>query len=99
MWPLEYPLTHPLRLGRLSIVLIMAGTLLFTAIITIINIVTVGYELMPVTSNTFNITTTFWYEKLVPTKWKPNAGTCDAATIKLREGTCPYIKTKEKMLL
>jgi hypothetical protein len=51
---LEYPVASPLKLGRSSIVLgfLLAG--LFTATVTFISVVAVGYELVSITSNSFN---------------------------------------------
>lgn len=82
---LEYPVTQSLKLRRSTIILIFVFGVLFTAIVTIISVVTVSYELVPMTSTSFNSTRTFWYDKLIPHRWRPPGQTCSAAIIKVGE--------------
>ena len=86
---LNYSLTRPLIVSRCSIVVIFVIAALIITIITFINVVAVGYELVPFTSTSFNATTSFWYDRFVPPRWRPEGRSCDAATIKLGESSFP----------
>ena len=64
---------------------IFVGAVVYTAFITTINIVAVGYELVPISSNDYNASYTLWYQKLFPVDWLPESRTCQPAVIKLNE--------------
>jgi hypothetical protein len=82
---LEYPVTRPLKLRCSSIVLVFFFASLFTAIVTFVSVVTVGYELIPTTSSSFNSSRTFSYDKLIPQRWQPSGQICSPAIIKVPE--------------
>lgn len=82
---LEYPITKPLKLRRSSIFLVFLLAGLLTATVTFIGVVTVGYELVPITSTSFNSSRTFWYNKIIPRRWQPPGQICNAAIIKVAE--------------
>jgi len=85
MFFLEYPVTQPLTLSRVKILAIFVGAVVYIAFITTINVVAVGYELVPISSNDYNASYTLWYEKLFPAAWIPDSRTCQPAVIKLNE--------------
>ena len=59
----EYALTRPIQLGR-WVVLFWIVAVLYLFIITILNIISVGYDYVQVPSNTYNATQKMWYERL-----------------------------------
>jgi len=84
----EYPVTRPIRFGRWSQVLFWLIAVLYITLITIINVISVGYEYVQVISSTYNTTEPLWYEHL------PLAGSflassliCTPAQISWNEGT------------
>ena len=46
----------------------------------------VGYELVPVTSSSYEDSNTLWYEKFYPSAWIPPTWECEGSIIKLMEG-------------
>ena len=89
---LEYPITRPVVLGiwfNALVVLFMIG---WTAIITLVSVASVAYELVPVTSTQYNSTYNLFYEKFIPSSsWLPETRTCDSSIIKLTEGSCSHL--------
>jgi len=84
---LSYSISRPITIGRwfniLSVVLIVG----WAALVTIINVAAVAYELVPFTSTSYNETYTLWYERLIHrSSWLPQTRTCDGSIIKLNEG-------------
>lgn len=51
-----------------------------------INFAAAGYELAPVTSDLYNAANQLWYEKFIPTRWRPITRNCDGAIIGPTEG-------------
>ena len=82
---LEYPVTRPISLGRWSTTLISVVATLFVTIITLVNVIAVGYELVPFSSTSFNDTNHLWYAKFVPAEWGPESRNCESITIKIGE--------------
>ena len=66
MFFLECPVTQPLALSRATVLAIFVGAVVYTAFITTINVVAVGCELVPISSNDYNASYTLWYQKLFP---------------------------------
>ena len=85
----EYPVTRPIPLSRGSLVLVILGALSFVAIVTVINVVAVGYELVAITTTDYNSSTPLWYEKFMPKSWTPQTKTCQPTVIKLNERSLP----------
>src|ERR1700737_3120221 len=84
---LQYPVTRPVALGIWFNLIVGILGLSWIAIITIINVAAVGYELVPVTSTLFNISYTLWYERFIPTtSWIPRTRSCEGSIIQLTEG-------------
>ena len=85
---LQYSLTRPVALGiwfNLVVVLFITG---WTALITLVNVASVAYELVPKTSTQYNASYHLFYEKFIPSSsWLPNTRTCDSSIIKLTEGS------------
>ena len=86
---LDYPVTRPLRLSRWGAALFYLFAILVIAVVTVINIVAVGYDPVVFTSTEFNATTTFWYDSFIPKVWQPQGRNCAPATIKIAECTFP----------
>jgi hypothetical protein len=84
----EYPVTRPILLSRCALATTIILCITFVGIVTLVNIIAVGYELVPiaVTSVNYNSTQPFWYEHIIPTKWIPQRRTCQPAIIHLNEG-------------
>ena len=84
---LEYRVTRPIILNKWATASIITGGILWVIIITLINTVAVGYELVSVSSTNFNNTARNWYEKvvsansIVPPSWN-----CLYSVIKVNEG-------------
>lgn len=86
MFALSYPITRPINLGICFNITFVVLGLAWVAIITIINVAAVGYELVPLTSTLFNSSYTLWYEVFIPSKtWIPQARTCEGSIIKAQE--------------
>src|SRR5271155_3697634 len=83
---LEYPVTRPFTLPYLTAVLVILGVI-WSIVITCINAAAVGYELYPLTSDSFNVTSQLWYEKIFPhLGWFPESRSCEGSVIKPGEG-------------
>jgi len=95
---LEYAITQPISLGRYNTLALILGATFTCIFVTLINVVAVGYELVPVTSSSFNDTSyVLWYERFLPTAWIPQSRTCEAAIIKLNE--CFFLYSKSKLIV
>lgn len=86
MTVLEYPVTRPIPLGRITLIALVISAVIFIGFVTIINLVAVGYELVSLTSNEFNPSNQMWYDKFIPASWRPTSVTCGPAVINLNEG-------------
>jgi len=83
----EYHITRPIRFGRFWTAVFITAGLLWCTFVTLINIATVGYEIVPITSTSFNYPYHMWYENIFPiTSWLPAARSCDPSVIRLLEG-------------
>ena len=81
---LDYPITRNFP-PRFSLIIIIVGVF-WTAFITIVIVVAVGYEYVPEYSTTFNSSETLWYErrfKWIP--WIPVPQVCSPAEIRVTE--------------
>jgi hypothetical protein len=67
----EYPVTRPIKLSRWITVCVVVLGILFLAIITLLNIIAVGYDTVQVISDSFNSSDIFWYDHLLPAVWTP----------------------------
>ena len=87
---LEYPVTRPIVLRRWVIACIISGAVIWIVLITLVNVVAVGYELVSVSSTDFNNTARNWYEKVnhlnhvIPSSWN-----CLYSVIKVNESCSP----------
>lgn len=85
MFLLNYPITRPIILGCRGLTITSVFAILFITLVTIINIISVGYELVPVISTDYNGTYTLWYEYILPKVWIPPSKLCDRALLTLNE--------------
>jgi hypothetical protein len=83
---LEYPGTRPFTIPRLTPFIIAAG-IIYITFITLFAIVTVGYEYVAISSVSYNLTLSIWYDFLPQTSWTPVSRTCQGSVIKVGEGT------------
>ena len=83
----EYPITRPIALGRYGMGAVLVCGLVFTVLITLFNIVAVGYELVTVSLTSFNPQYRLWYEGFIPKAWTPQSVNCTPATININEGS------------
>jgi hypothetical protein len=85
----EYPLTRPFTLRYLSLSLITFG-LIWTCLVTLISVATVGYETVVIQSTEFNESNILWYEKLFPdSQWTPQSRVCQPSQINTNNGILP----------
>jgi hypothetical protein len=85
LFKLHYPITRPFTFRYFTqIVLVLTG--LWLVLITLTNIVAVAYETVPFTSTSYNVSTEFWYEKLVPKFLLPQSRSCDGSVIPVSGG-------------
>jgi hypothetical protein len=84
---LEYSLSRQFTLRYLNVTFIILA-ILWTTLVTLISIASVGYETVTIQSKSFNASSTLWYEKLFPSsRWIPQSRTCDASAIKKTDCT------------
>jgi hypothetical protein len=84
---LQYPVTRPITLGICFNATIIILGIAWVALITTINIATVAYEIVPITSTQFNVSCTSWYEHFIPvSSWVSPTRICNGPLISLNEG-------------
>ena len=82
---LEYHITRPFTLRFFKPVFVLFAVVWITIIVTT-SIVAVAYDDAFVYLDTFNSTTTLWYEKILPKSGiLPRSSVCQPSTIKIRE--------------
>ena len=80
----EYPVTRPFSSRYFTPSIFVVG-IIWLVVITIVNIIVVGYETVPFTSMVYNSTAKLWYERFNPF-WIPPGRSCDPALIPLGTG-------------
>jgi len=80
----RYPVQREITVKYLTPVLIVVG-LLYVIVITLINVIAVGYDTIVYTSTSYNETHSLWYDKLTP--WMVNHRQCDSVAIRLNDCT------------
>jgi len=81
----EYSITRPVTLRYFTPTVLALGVVWIT-FITLINVVVVGYDYVPLVSTSFNTSQELWYEELIPKSWSPTTRSCIGSTIKIDEG-------------
>src|SRR5580700_7122407 len=85
---LEYPVTRRFEVKYLGLALIVLGSI-WTCVVTLIMIVAVGYDTTQVYRDSFNPTSSLWYEKLFPVSgWIPKSTECQGDSISAVQGYC-----------
>jgi hypothetical protein len=83
----DYGVTQHAHFRLTSVVIIILLGVTWVAVVTLVNVVAIGYELVPVMSTDFNASYSLWYETLIPRKsWGPVTRTCNGSIIQLTEG-------------
>lgn len=80
----RYPIQREITLRWFTPILIFVG-LLYVVVITLVNVVAVGYDTIVYTSTDYNDTHNLWYDKLTP--WTGNHRQCDNVAIRLNDCT------------
>lgn len=84
---LQYPISRPLSLGVCFNITIIVLGIVWVALVTVFNVATVAYEVVPIISTQFNTSYTLWYERFGPFfSWLSAARTCNGSLISLNEG-------------
>jgi len=82
----EYSVTRPIRLGRWGVVLFGLVALIYIAVITILNVISVGYENVEILSSSYNATQTLWYQHLPYGNRAPPSVTCNPTQLSWNQG-------------
>lgn len=82
---LDYPITRVISVRHFPVFVIIGGTV-FCGLITMLALVTVGYEYVPFLSASYNSTGKIWYDFLPETTWTPRAKLCQGSVMKVGEG-------------
>ena len=80
----SYPISRPITLRYFNVTILLLG-LVYVTSITLINVVAIGYEQIPVRSPFYNLSQPLWYERFMMGQG-PKAWNCDASIIKVSEG-------------
>jgi hypothetical protein len=83
-----YPVTRPIRLGgRWCLVLFWLIVTFYVVFITLLNVISVGYEPILVTLPTGSTSAgSLWYENLAFSSWLPPAISCNPTQLSLYQG-------------
>jgi len=82
---LDYPITRVISIRHFTIFVMIGGSVLW-GLITILAVITVGYEYVPFLSASYNSTSKIWYDFLPETAWTPKATLCQGSVMKVGEG-------------
>lgn len=83
---IEYPLTQPFTLPYFTVIVCALGVI-GTALITVMNVAAVGYDVVQVYSTSFNSSDLLWYEKFAPIRWLfPASWSCHPTVIEPGQG-------------
>jgi hypothetical protein len=87
MSPFEYPITQPIRLGRWGVWLFWITATAYLVVITLLNVIAVGYESVLISLTGQTSTGKLWYQHLAFASWFPAATSCNPAELAFNEGT------------
>jgi hypothetical protein len=82
----RYSVTRPIGVPSWGHWLFWIVATTFVVVITLLNIISVGYEYIQVQSPVYNTTQRLWYEKLPFAGWSPPTFLCTPAELVLDEG-------------
>jgi hypothetical protein len=83
----EYAITRPIRLGWLGICLFWTCGICYLVIITLLNVIAVGYDTVVVTAAGQPSSGHLWYENVAFASWLPPAMVCNPAQLTQNEST------------
>jgi hypothetical protein len=83
----EYTDTSGSFKGGFTWTILFLGVIYIT-VVTIINVVAVGYELVPFISSQYNGSANLWYEGFLPNMWRPVTRSCEPTIFGLGQ-SCP----------
>jgi hypothetical protein len=94
---LEYSPTQPFTLPHFAVIVHTLGVI-WTVLLTILNVAAVGYETVPIFSTSFNSSTPLWYERFVLTRWLfPASLSCSPFLIEPGQSSHSFIRSKSDM--
>ena len=79
---LKYP-AEPQNFNRVFTATVFGLGILWIAFVTVVNVATLGYELVPIFSTTFDRSAGLWYEKVLPERWRPVTRSCGPVSFPL----------------
>lgn len=82
-----YAVTRPIRLGKWALIGVVVFALFYLGVITILNLVAVGYENVQITLNSYNSSLFLWYQHIIPAGWVPQTTTCNPAVLAVNQGS------------
>ena len=83
----HYPVTRPITLQHFRPAILLFG-FFFVVLLTLVNVIAVGYENLSVISIAYNRTDTIWYEGVLETFGGfPKGWICSPSTIQVTEGS------------
>lgn len=82
----EYPVTQPIIKKRRTTYIVLLIWFIVIGLATVANVISVGYELVPQTSESYHLNYTLWYENFLPGILSPKSRSCSPALINLGEG-------------
>jgi hypothetical protein len=89
----DYPVTNPIPLRRWTAITLIVVGVAWVVLVTLISVAAVGYEVVPRTSTSFNISKPLWYEtflhgmpSVIPSTW-----TCAPSILKKNEGVYLFL--------
>jgi hypothetical protein len=81
----EYSISRPIRTPWFAPVIFSVG-LIYVIVITLVNVIAVGYDTINYNSIVYNETHSLWYDKLVPFRGPSyNHRSCEPALLKLND--------------
>jgi hypothetical protein len=85
----SYPVTRSITLRYFNLIFVVGG-LVYFVFITLINVVAVGYENLPISYPQYIPKEKLWYESFLPKNAAlPHTWNCTASIIKVNEGSTP----------
>jgi hypothetical protein len=84
---LVYPVTRKITSPYFAPILIVVAVI-FTVLVTLVSVVTVGYEDVTGDAIPFNSTIPMWYDSIMPktTVWAPKTSKCQGSVMKVDDG-------------
>jgi len=90
----NHPISRPVTLRRWFNIPVLVLGVVYIILITLANVIAVGYETVATISSQYQNNMTLWYEHPLPNfavnALLPETRKCTASTIKVNEGSSPF---------